>query len=64
MTFRNAARLEEHKRRLQVMSIRDGMTGVYNRRHWESLLRDEFDDCRRHQRIATLLLIDVDHQNH
>jgi diguanylate cyclase (GGDEF)-like protein len=25
------------------------------------LLRDEFDDCRRHQRIATLLLIDVDH---
>ena len=24
-------------------------------------MRDEFDDCRRHQRIATLLLIDVDH---
>lgn len=61
VSFRTAARLEEHKRRLQVMSIRDGMTGVYNRRHWESLLRDEFDNCRRHQRAATLLLIDVDH---
>ncbi|MGY6030859.1 diguanylate cyclase AdrA [Phytobacter sp. AG2a] len=61
VNYRAAIRMEEHKRRLQVMSIRDGMTGVYNRRHWETLLRDEFDNCRRHQRGATLLLIDVDH---
>lgn len=61
VNYRAATRMEEHKRRLQVMSIRDGMTGVYNRRHWETLLRDEFDNCRRHQRAGTLLLIDVDH---
>lgn len=61
VSYRTAARLEEHKRRLQVMSIRDGMTGVYNRRHWETLLSVEFDNCRRHQRESTLLLIDVDH---
>jgi diguanylate cyclase len=61
VNYRAATRMEEHKRRLQVMSIRDGMTGVYNRRHWETLLRDEYENCRRHQRVATLLLIDVDH---
>ncbi len=43
------------------MSTRDGMTGVYNRRHWEILLRNEFESCRRNQRMATLLLIDVDY---
>ncbi len=37
------------------------MTGVYNRRHWEILLRNEFDHSRRHHREATLLIIDIDH---
>lgn len=56
-----AIKLAEHKRRLQAMSSRDGMTGVYNRRHWEILLRNEFDHSRRHHREATLLIIDIDH---
>ncbi len=42
------------------MSTRDGMTGVYNRRHWEMMVRNEFDNCRRHNRDATLLIIDID----
>ncbi len=38
------------------------MTGVYNREHdWETMLRNEFDNCRRHNRDATLLIIDIDH---
>jgi diguanylate cyclase len=61
VSYKTLIRLAEHKRRLQVMSTRDGMTGVYNRRHWELLLRNEFDNCRRHQRDATLLIIDIDH---
>jgi len=43
------------------MSTRDGMTGVFNRRHWETLLRNEYDNCRRHHREATILIIDIDH---
>ncbi|STF44186.1 putative signal transduction protein [Escherichia coli] len=35
VSYQTATKLAEHKRRLQVMSTRDGMTGVYNRRHWE-----------------------------
>lgn len=61
VSYQTATKLAEHKRRLQVMSTRDGMTGLYNRRHWEILLRNEFDLCRRQHRDVTLLLIDIDH---
>lgn len=61
VSYCTASRLAEQKRRLQVMSTRDGMTGVFNRRHWEILLRNEYDNCRRQQQISTLLLIDIDH---
>nr|VUD24839.1 adrA protein [Salmonella sp. NCTC 7297] len=61
VSYQTAIKLAEHKRRLQAMSSRDGMTGVYNRRHWEILLRNEFDHSRRHHREATLLIIDIDH---
>lgn len=61
LSHRTAIRLAEHKRRLELMSTRDGMTGVFNRRHWETLLRNEFEACRRGHRQATILLIDIDH---
>lgn len=61
VSYRTANTLEEHRHRLQVLSMRDGMTGVYNRLHWENLLRSEFERCRRTETMATLLLIDIDH---
>lgn len=61
VSYQTAIKLAEHKRRLQVMSTRDGMTGVFNRRHWETLLRNEYENCRRNHRVATVLLIDIDH---
>lgn len=61
VSYRTAFKLSEHKRRLMHMSTRDGMTGVYNRRHWEHLLHGEYDNCQRYQRSATLVLIDIDH---
>ena len=61
VSYRTALKLSEHKRRLMHMSTRDGMTGVYNRRHWEHLLHGEYDNCQRYQRSATLLLIDIDY---
>lgn len=60
VSYRTAIKLGEHKRRLMQLSTRDGMTGVYNRRHWEHLLHGEYDNCQRYQRQATLLLIDID----
>jgi len=61
VSYRTAIKLAEHKRHLMHLSTRDGMTGVFNRRHWEHLLHNEYDNCQRYQRQATLLLIDIDH---
>jgi len=61
VTYSMAIKLAQHKRKLMEMSIHDGMTGVFNRRYWEHLLHNEYDNCQRYQHIATLLLIDLDH---
>lgn len=61
VSYQTATTLAEHKRRLKIMSTHDGMTGVFNRRHWEMLLRAEFERCRRQHCDCTLLIIDIDH---
>ncbi|WON76114.1 diguanylate cyclase [Serratia sp. UGAL515B_01] len=60
VTYRTAKRLAEKKQELLRISMRDGLTGLYNRRHWEHLLHNEFDSCRRYEHAATLILMDVD----
>ncbi|TQI79429.1 diguanylate cyclase [Serratia fonticola] len=60
VTYRTAKRLAEKKQELLRISMRDGLTGLYNRRHWEHLLHNEFDSCRRYDHAATLILMDID----
>ncbi|MEO5372297.1 MAG: diguanylate cyclase [Magnetococcus sp. DMHC-1] len=50
--------LEEQLRRL---SVTDGLTGLYNRRHMDDILRTEFERVRRFQHTLSIMLIDVDH---
>lgn len=61
VTYRTARHLAEHKQRLLTISIHDGLTGVYNRQHWEHQLHNAFDSCKRYQHTASLILIDIDH---
>lgn len=37
------------------------MTRLYNRHHWEQLLKNEFEQCVSRQQVATLALLDIDH---
>lgn len=53
--------LREANERLRELAIRDPLTGVFNRRHWESLLAGELDRSRRHDRPVALILADLDH---
>lgn len=46
--------------RLHQMSIRDGLTGLYNRRHMLSLLEDEARRSRRSGRPFSVALLDLD----
>lgn len=61
VTYQTAMRLAEKQQELLRISMRDGLTGLYNRRHWEHLLHNEFDSCRRYNHAATLILMDIDH---
>ncbi|MFJ5439275.1 diguanylate cyclase AdrA [Pectobacterium brasiliense] len=61
VTYVTALKLAEHKRMLMEVSIHDGMTSLYNRHHWERLLKHEYDICQRYKRTATLVLFDIDH---
>ena len=61
VTYVTATKLADHKRRLMRMSTHDGMTNVYNRHHWEQLLRNEYEICRHIDEPASLVLIDIDH---
>ncbi len=59
------ARLEAEVRRanerLLEWAIRDGLTGLYNHRHFQELLRTEFARALRSGRPLACLLLDLDH---
>ncbi|MEC4984258.1 MAG: PAS domain S-box protein [Oscillatoria sp. PMC 1068.18] len=46
---------------LQYQSIRDPLTGLYNRRYLEESLNQEIERAQRHQHEIGLIMIDVDH---
>ena len=46
---------------LRLQSLRDPMTGLFNRRHMEAFLKREFLRAHRQQHPISLMMIDVDH---
>jgi diguanylate cyclase (GGDEF)-like protein len=51
----------ELRERLENMALRDGLTGLYNRRFLDEMLEHELAKLRRSGRQAALMLVDVDH---
>ncbi|MGM9491324.1 sensor domain-containing diguanylate cyclase [Ideonella sp. YS5] len=49
---------------LRDLAERDGLTGLFNRRHFDLALRSELLRNAREQRPLSLLLVDVDHFKH
>jgi len=49
---------------LERQSRQDGLSGLFNRSHWESLVQAEFKRCQRSGQTATLVLTDLDHFKH
>ncbi len=47
--------------RLEDESIRDGLTGLYNRRYLDDVLRREVQRARRGQTQTSIVLLDIDH---
>ncbi len=53
--------LELAKERLEQSSRLDGLTGLFNRSHWESRLAEEFRRSRRSGAPLALVMFDLDH---
>ncbi|MDY6845139.1 MAG: diguanylate cyclase, partial [Thermodesulfobacteriota bacterium] len=53
--------IEDQNRRLNDISIHDGLTGLYNHRHMDSIITQEFDRAKRYQTDLSCLLIDLDY---
>ena len=54
-------KLKDAITRLEESSSRDGLTGVFNRRYFESQMLAEVDRQRRYGGALSLIMIDIDH---
>lgn len=55
------AELESANQRLALLSVTDGLTGLSNRRHFDTALDEEWARAQRTQQPLALILLDVDH---
>lgn len=55
------ADLVEQKKRLEVISITDELTGLYNRWHLKAVLKQEFQRSKRYDTDLSCLMFDLDH---
>ncbi len=53
--------LNHTKELYRQLSIKDGLTGIYNHRYFEEILSKEFARVKRYARPISLLMIDLDH---
>jgi len=56
--------LEVAKEELRQLAITDGLTGLYNYRHFKEKLQQELSRAIRHGLNVSLIMIDIDHFKH
>lgn len=56
-----AIKLKEAMAELERISQTDGLTGLYNRLHWEKRMAAEFKRAQRYGNDFSLLMLDIDH---
>jgi len=54
-------RIEQDEAELDRLATHDALTGIYNRRNFDRLLREEIARAGRHNYAVSLLMIDIDH---
>ncbi len=54
-------RLAERTHELSLLSQLDALTGLGNRRAYDGSVSEELERCQRRERLASLLVIDIDH---
>lgn len=52
--------LQKANEKLRQISLRDPLTGIWNRRKYDETIHIEWNRCLRHQRPIALMLLDID----
>ncbi len=60
LTYQLAMRLSQQRDKLDHLSKHDGLSGLLNRMHWETLVAEEFARGQRQHTAAAIILIDID----
>ncbi len=58
---RTEQRLIELQRELETLSFKDGLTGIANRRRFDAVFGEEWDNARRSGRPLSMLMLDIDY---
>jgi diguanylate cyclase (GGDEF)-like protein len=53
--------LDEKNKILQDLAAKDGLTGLYNHRHFQEFIAQQIHQARRSGRSLSLILLDIDH---
>jgi diguanylate cyclase len=61
LTYQLSMRLSLQRDRLEHVSKHDGLSGLLNRMHWESLVAEEFSRGQRQRTSAAIILADIDY---
>jgi len=56
--------LREKNRELEVLSVTDRLTGLFNRRKLDEVLEEETVRCKRYGVVFSVIIIDIDHFKH
>ncbi len=64
ITIQDVTEIVAYEQKLIEMNIKDGLTGVFNRRFFEPRLEEEFQRHRRYNRSLSLIMLDIDHFKH
>ena len=61
LVYANVTDLVQQAEQLKELATVDGMTGLFNRRHFLALAEIEWNRYQRHRRPLSLLMLDIDH---
>jgi diguanylate cyclase len=60
LTYQLSRRLSQQRDKLDYLSKHDGLSGLLNRMHWETLVAEELTRGQRQRTPAAIILVDID----
>jgi diguanylate cyclase (GGDEF)-like protein len=61
LAIKERGQADQHASDLETLAAVDWLTGLYNRRHFESLAQAELGRSQRYMRPLTVMMMDIDH---